>query len=62
MVHASRSNEKSTDNKVNKEVGRKQSEEHKRTGYMGKDSREGRLKEISTDRGEFRFKDNRKGE
>lgn len=30
--------------------------------YKGKDSREGRLHEIKTDRGDFRFKDNKKDE
>lgn len=30
------------------------------TAYMGKDSRDGRLHSISTDRGDFRFKDDRK--
>jgi len=30
--------------------------------YKGKDSREGRLKEVSTDRGKFRHKSNRKDE
>ncbi len=30
--------------------------------YQGKDSREGRLHTIKTEKGEFRFKDNRKGE
>lgn len=37
---------------------KKQSEEHIKTGYRGVDSRAGRLHEIKTDRGEFRFKDN----
>lgn len=35
---------------------------HHSTGYKGKDSREGRLKDVSTDRGTFRMKENRKGE
>ena len=35
---------------------------HHSTGYKGKDSREGRLHKVKTDRGEFRMKDNYKGE
>lgn len=30
--------------------------------YQGKDSREGRLHMVKTDKGEFRWKDNRKDE
>lgn len=41
-------------------LARQQSAEHKKTGYMGLDSRAGRLKTAKTDRGEFRFKDNKK--
>lgn len=29
--------------------------------YQGKDSREDRLHEVKTDRGDFRWKDNKKG-
>lgn len=50
------------DEKANKKLAEKQSSEHIKTGYKGKDSREGRLKEVKTERGDFRFKDNRKGE
>ena len=32
--------------------------DHHSTGYLGKDSREGRLKTVVTDRGDFRIKDN----
>lgn len=35
---------------------------HHSTGYKGKDSREGRLKDVATDRGTFRMKSNRKGD
>lgn len=35
---------------------------HHSTGYQGKDSREGRLHDVDTTHGKFRFKDNRKGE
>lgn len=41
---------------------KKQSELHIKTGYLGKDSRQGRLHDVDTDRGAFRFKDNRKGD
>ena len=43
-------------------LAEKQSREHKKTGYKGKDSREGRLHDTKTDRGTFRFKSNKKGE
>lgn len=33
-----------------------------KASYKGKDSREGRLHDVKTDRGEFRWKDNRKEE
>lgn len=35
---------------------------HHSTAYKGKDSREGRLKDIKTDKGTFRMKDNRRDE
>lgn len=50
------------DAKANKLLGKKQSKEHIKTGYLGKDSREGRLHNAKTGRGTFRFKDNKKGE
>ena len=35
---------------------------HNAKSYQGKDSREGRLRTVKTDKGDFRFKDNRKDE
>lgn len=55
------SSKEKIDAKANKILAKKQSDDHKKTGYLGKDSREGRIKNIKTDRGEFRIKDNRKG-
>lgn len=48
--------------KSEQQIAREQSLEHKKTGYNGVDSREGRLHNTKTDRGVFRFKDNRKDE
>lgn len=53
---------KKSEEKADHKLAKKQSEEHKKTGYKGKDSREGRLHEVKTSHGKFRFKDNRKGE
>lgn len=51
-----------SDTRAEEKLAKQQSAEHKKTGYMGLDSREGRLKPTKTDRGEFRFKDNKRGE
>ena len=40
----------------------KKTEEEKPVVYKKGDNRIGRIKEVKTDRGTFRFKDNRKGE
>lgn len=43
-------------------LSERQSKEHIKTGYLGVDSRKGRLEEIKTPNGVFRMKSNRKGE
>jgi hypothetical protein len=47
--------------KIELEDEKKKFDSHKQS-YQGKDSREGRLHEVKTDRGTFRHKDNRKGD